>query len=353
VPINSERFQMKLIDFAVGGFAFSNVHGRFSQIMRLAAAVFALGALTASVRAAPRLRVYVLDTFTRSTEQSGTSGPLTAVRGGSGEDGSAAARAFADFGVLKVFAEAHAANTGNRFGLLNDGAQASFEDVLTIDSPGKTGSRGTLTVRVNIDGSITCQAGGWDGSRESTASAEFRLTADGWTIREGSYWISFTGETGGENFLGKEQVGEIGFTFGTPFTIKLYVETVASAYNYAGADAVGDLENTATWGGFVSVKDSSGVELADYTASSESGANYVTAILASAPRLTIGRLKADAVEISWSTNFGAYTVQTTESLSPANWTAVTNEVITNGANLNLSMPIAGEHRYFRLHKEEE
>jgi hypothetical protein len=139
--------------------------------------------------AAPELRTYALDRFARVEEKTAVTGPLTAERSGSGTAGSGAARAYANYGVLKVFAEAHAANTGSSFDVVTDGAQASFEDVLTIDAPGKTGSRGTLQVQFTIDGTLTCSAPGWDGSRESHVLAGFNFTANNSTIFQEEYTL--------------------------------------------------------------------------------------------------------------------------------------------------------------------
>jgi hypothetical protein len=319
-----------------------------------AAAVFIcalVGARVASTDAAPQLRTYALAPYSGVDQKTAASGPLESARAGSGDNGSGTARAFADFGVLKLFAESHAANTGSMFGLMQTGGQASFQDTVSIDAPGKTGSSGTLVVQFTVDGTLTCSAGGWDGSRESQTDAEFVLTAAGWTILQAEYIVYFDGRSSGTAFLGKVQTATINFIFGTPFDLKLYISTAASAYTFRGADAIGDLENTATWGGFVSVKDSNGAEVSDYTATSVSGANYVAAITPPAPRLAIQELSPNMAQISWSTNFGGYALQSANSLSLPNWSIVTNGVTTNGTSFNVSVPMVDRQRYFRLKRQ--
>jgi hypothetical protein len=146
------------------------------------------------------------------------------------------------------------------------------------------------------------------------------------------------------------QTGTISFTFGTPFNLKLFVETAGSAYTYRGADAVGDLENTATWGGIISVKDTDGAEVANYTALSASGANYAEPITVPAPELTVQKVDPNTLQITWSTEFTGYTLEAVDNLLLSDWTPVPNEVVTTGGNFAVTIPVAGQQRYFRLKK---
>jgi hypothetical protein len=262
--------------------------------------------------------------------------------------GTRSARSSATFGVLRVFAEGHSVANGSTSGLMSSGAQASWQDSITVDAPGLSGQAGTLTVQFTIDGSLTASGQFANESLRPYAAAEFTFTRDGWTILEGYQAVYSDGWTPGTPFLGQPQTATFNFVFGTPFEIKLFIETVARAYTYQhSADAEGDLANTATWGGFVAVKDSNENLITNFTASSASGANYAHAIVPPKPEMLIRRTGSD-VQVSWSTNFSNYTLETSDTLAPDSWNAVTNAVQTVGTDWAVTLSPEDGARYFRL-----
>jgi hypothetical protein len=56
--------------------------------------------------------------------------------------------------------------------------------------------------------------------------------------------------------------------------------------------------------------------------------------------------------LSWPTNAEAWELQSTETVTATNWTAVTNPPSIVGTNFSLSIPSAGVRQFFRLHRHE-
>jgi len=59
-------------------------------------------------------------------------------------------------------------------------------------------------------------------------------------------------------------------------------------------------------------------------------------------------LAGNAVVISWPTNAVGFVLQSTESLSPANWVDMTNTVAVVGSENTVTDPISNTNRFFRL-----
>ena len=79
----------------------------------------------------------------------------------------------------------------------------------------------------------------------------------------------------GDNVFGTH-VEQVGFTFGQSFSLALSITAGAYVYCNHSMTATSDLEHTALWGGFDSVKDSSGHALG-YSLSSLSGHDWTVA----------------------------------------------------------------------------
>lgn len=301
-------------------------------------------------RGATELFAYVINPIGGYVEsQKSATGPLSLSKSGSDDRGSGASRASADFGILKAFAEAHALNTGSAFQAISAGSQASFRDNLTIDAPGRTGTSGTLTVQFHLDGFVTCSGGG-DSSRASYADCHFEFRKDGSILQEEYYLLYYDGSGEGNNFLGQQRTVAVPFTFGTPFEIRLFIETAARAYNYRGADAVGDLEHTATWGGFVSVTDATNTPVPTFTATSGSGVDFTQPITPPAPRLAVRRISDAELQLTWSNQFSDYILHSSPALPAATWTPVEQTTTTNGDEITITLPTNDAHRYFILKK---
>jgi hypothetical protein len=96
----------------------------------------------------------------------------------------------------------------------------------------------------------------------------------------------------------------------------------------------------------VSVKDTEGAAVLNYTATSATGANYVSPITA-APRLAVQQLAPNSMQITWSTNFTGYVLESVSTLSQSGWIPIVSNVSTNGSNFAVTIPTADRQRYFR------
>jgi hypothetical protein len=301
-------------------------------------------------RAATEVFSYVINPIGGYVEtKSSSNGPVSLAKSGSDDRGSAASRASADFGVLRVFAEGHAANTGSAFQTIGGGAQAYFRDDLTIKAPGLDATSGTLTVKFKLDGAVSCSGGG-DSTRASYADCHYEFRKNGSLLSEDYYLIYFDGTTEGNNFLGQERTVAVPFIFGQPMELKLFIESAARAYNFRGADAIADFEHTITWGGFVSVKDGNSGEVTSYTATSNSGANFVEAITPPTPKLAARSVGASQLEITWSTEFSDYQLYSIGSLAAPSWTLADIARSTNGTQITVTVPTSESQRFFILKK---
>ena len=66
-----------------------------------------------------------------------------------------------------------------------------------------------------------------------------------------------------------------------------------------------------------------------------------------APRMSVARVGANIV-ISWPTNSGLLTIQSTTTLARANWTSLTQQGNPIGTNYQASLPISSGNVFFRL-----
>jgi hypothetical protein len=328
------------------------VPGLLSMNRSIALLVVALAASQhfRAAHAATEVFAYVINPIGGYVESKTASvGPLSLAKSGGDDRGSGASRAVAEFGVLRAFAEAHAVNTGSAFQALSAGAQASFRDDLTINAPGLDGANGTLKVQFALHGSVTCSGGG-DSSRASYADCHFEFRKDGSILQEEYFLMYYDGVTEGNNFLGQTRTVTVPFKFGIPFELKLFIETAARAYNYRGADAVGDLEHTATWGGFLSITDADGNEINNYSATSGSGANFVEPILPPAPKLIVRRTTDSELELTWTTQFSDYQLYSASALPATSWTPVEIPTTTVGSEIKVTLPTNDSRRFFVLKK---
>jgi hypothetical protein len=69
------------------------------------------------------------------------------------------------------------------------------------------------------------------------------------------------------------------------------------------------------------------------------------------PLLTITRA-GENVTVAWPTWAADFNLQAAEdgALSAGSWTNVTATLQTNGSDIQLTVPISGETKYFRLHR---
>lgn len=274
-----------------------------SRLLRKTASVAVLAfcasmtLFTAHTNAAPQVFVQVFGSAggTNNGSVTDSDGPVQRSSSGSGDLGSGVARASADFGLLRNFAQASAiAGSANFNNNVLATSESFFQDDLTINALGLEGTSGSLRIKFTIDGILSASQPQIDPDTNQTrASAGYTLFLFGFgTLREGSERLNADGtRTSVDNgaFLNIEQTATVPFTFGTPFTLKLTVTTGASAYTQFGGTALADLENTAEWGGFESVQNAQGQPVQGYSFSSSSGTDYVSPIPEpSTPLLLLG-----------------------------------------------------------------
>jgi hypothetical protein len=224
-----------------------------------------------------------------SVAQSAPSGSVADVYIGDADTGAAATgRTAASFGVLHAFGTTSMTSAGS-FASRFTTSTAAFQDDFLIDAPGLTGTAGTVRVRFTIDGSLSAVGNGTPVSNESAllnstwAQAEYGFGVGiGLSTTTKSQRLYGDGRQTGTPFLGIEQEVVLGFTYGTLLTdVTLRIGALNSAAaqftNYT-SQTTADLEHTATWGGFAEVRDANGDLVTNYTFSSTSGTNYVTAV---------------------------------------------------------------------------
>ena len=66
------------------------------------------------------------------------------------------------------------------------------------------------------------------------------------------------------------------------------------------------------------------------------------------PHLSIDRLADGSTMLTWPANAASFTLQQTPSLSPPNWTDVTNLPSVMGLDEVVNLPTAGGSGFFRL-----
>lgn len=158
----------------------------------------------------------------------------------------------------------------------------SFTDDWLINSPGLTGTAGTLTVSFRIDGTLLVDKNGTPVYSASTSSTYAQATyAFGVGLAPsdttGSQRLRYDGTTSGTPFLGVWQQSTLNFVYGTSLNdVTLRITTAAAAAGEASTYLSSTTANaSATWGGFTEVRDSGGNLVTDYSFSSGSGTSYV------------------------------------------------------------------------------
>jgi hypothetical protein len=69
------------------------------------------------------------------------------------------------------------------------------------------------------------------------------------------------------------------------------------------------------------------------------------------PLLTIDRVSAKTVVVSWPTAAGDFSLQTSTNLSSGNWSNVTSGIITVGPDYLLTNAVQGRAAFFRLQSQ--
>ena len=229
--------------------------------------------------------------------------------------GSSSAGSFssAEAGALHVSAEASAGVNAPRNTQYvttgNANAVAAYSDRFIVHSLNQLdGARGTMTVALGIDGTLTGGGdgspigsgsnGGWSGTSWWQVSAQISST-----FNEGGYGgiHQIFGHNLSANQAGSSQTGPntfgdqyltFDFIFGSSIYINLRAEVSASsgasnnfhsASSYASSFSA-DLSHTVSWGGITDIRDANGNLVSSYSALSDAtGYNYAQAYVAPVP----------------------------------------------------------------------
>jgi len=288
-----------------------------------------------------------------SGTRTATSGEVTSQISGANSDASDHARSRARFGVLSAYAEGRIANRGpNNISSVFATGNAFFTEDITINAPGRAGQSGLLTFTVDIHGSLAAalRGAGVENAGRSYAQAKFTVSTTTQTIRndlERRYADGTMANTG-LPFLNRLETIVVPFTYGTTFELRIFIQAATNSRSEFGADCISDVGNTLEWGGVVSVTDSVGNAVTNHTTATGSGTDYSAPIL-DLPRLTLLVLSPAQLQLSWSTNYPVYTLESS-AVVPSGWQTVTNTFGLAGEQhtLTLDAPLASQ--FFRLRK---
>lgn len=309
------------------------------------------------LRAAVRVQAEALASVGNSgpISQSATSGEVAWQYGGANANVSDLARSRAGFGVLRAYAEGHCVYAGpnNGFSVFATGT-AFFTDDITIDAPGRTGQGGFLTFKVDIHGSLAAayRAAGPESifTQRSYAQTRFVVSTESGGIRDDLEKLYADGTTAraGLPFLNRLETIVVPFIYGTTFQLRISLQAATNSRSEFGADCISDIGNTLEWGGIVSVTDGGGIAVTNYTTVTGSGTDYSMPIL-DLPRLTLLPLSPGQLQLSWSTNYPAFTLESAAALSTG-WQTVTNSTGISGEQHTLGIAASSPGRFFRLRK---
>lgn len=183
------------------------------------------------------------------------------------------ARATAQYGLLRAIGQAAEVGSFPPVSALGSGV-ATWQDDVTINAPGMTGQSGSMTVRYQIDGSL---------SFTSTASAEahYAFQVNKGAVIESAFSGNYQIGVGssGSNFLNQEISSTFGIKFGEERRWTFSVQGVGTVLGIANdAAAVANLEDTGRWLGIAEVRDAAGNSVSDFSVASASGTDWARAV---------------------------------------------------------------------------
>lgn len=207
----------------------------------------------------------------------------------------------AGFGVLRAYSTVQSAAV-NGGGVTFLSATAKFRDNRITNAPGREGQSGFVTIKYTVTGSRSLQApfntSLQPGISESDAAFYIRGNDPSQPLLERHDRIRANGDTSCGSgdctpYLNVEQTFTYPVTFGTAYDFRVDLVARVVLWNYNGFFGNGtvNLGHTMTWGGIVSVTDSSGNPITNYTDTSASGTNYmlpITPVCATPPASLAG-----------------------------------------------------------------
>lgn len=175
-----------------------------------------------------------------------------------------------DYGSIRVSSQNLGIQDGT-FGFSNAGSSATFQDSLTISSPGiPPYMTGTMIARLDVSGSLMATGNG-----QSLFIVDVNAPYFGQQITGAFYGptLGFPPTIIGEGF--GSHLLEIPFIFSQPFSLSVTGSTDATVQMNDSGSAHTNLSNTIGWGGILEIRDEFGAIL-DFSVVSESGYDYAT-----------------------------------------------------------------------------
>ncbi len=192
------------------------------------------------------------------------------------------ADATATWGVLRLAGEVTSVNQPNPQPGVPQSyfAGARFHDFLTINSPGKFGTDGFVTIAYRLDGSIGFQGAPdpqYPNDTRGKVGYVSRMFVNGASdITE--YGIFDDGSFGPDaDILNLTQTFQVPITFGFSFIVDWFVTTDGRVNSRVPSSAFSALNQTGTWQGIPEVTDALGQPVA-FTVSATSGTDYGSAL---------------------------------------------------------------------------
>lgn len=210
-------------------------------------------------------------------------GSETQSDGGSQANGNAVVASNLGFASVDLFTEKFGTTS---FGSASVTGWASWTDTVTIDAPGLTGQSGTFQAAMLVS-LLENQGRNLGTALSANTNVAYRVDI----VTDGTGWAQqgnigffesqvggFEDRTGGDP-AGVFVTGDLGFAFGTPFTLNVESRLLASSdVNGGPGTALATASASFGWLGLVGVQDQSGAEVTNFSLASGTGTNWAQSI---------------------------------------------------------------------------
>lgn len=218
---------------------------------------------------------------------------------------------------------------------------AYWLDDITIDSPGLTGQSGVMTITYRVNGYVIFTGTYDQVPGYNSARLIHRVEMNGAQVELLYYEISQVGVSQGSDFLNADRTIQLGFTFGTPFTLKhqLSTNTALDSRNGTGRAWV---EAAGLWKGItVKYQDA---PLASFTASSSNVPNWSQPLPRPVPAL-ISTVQTGELVFTWPEQAVCDLVASPDL---ASWLPSTAAATVSGMLKTVRVPMSGPRGFFQL-----
>jgi hypothetical protein len=147
------------------------------------------------------------------------------------------------------------------------------------------------------------------------------------------------------------------FHFGRPTYVTAWAEVFADARASAtnvsqgtvGGYASSDFSHSVIWGGITNVRGSGGASVTNFTITSDSGYDYLFGTVTNSPVITRIQFLPQGLALDWSDlGLRAYTVESSPTLSPGNWSPASGVAWPIQTNSVLLPPSVPSPTFFRI-----